>query len=149
MMKKKLTIWLMALSLFILQGCGLLETVDNSINFASETTAYMNELTTFGQEMNTMAQQALTDAEAQTALKEQLIALKDQIIQYEGIQVPDYAKDLHGQIVAYNENLQQSLDQAISNIEQGKAAFEATGIPETVNKINELLNQLNALNPNG
>lgn len=149
MMKKKLTIWLMALSLFILPGCGILETVDSSITFATETTDYMNELTTFGQDMNTMAQQALTDAEARTALKEQLVDLKDQITNYADIQVPDYAKDLHGQIVAYNETLQQNLDQAIANIEQGKAAFEATGIPETVNKINELLGQLNALNPAG
>ncbi|MCR2802751.1 DUF6376 family protein [Paenibacillus soyae] len=146
-MKKKLTIWLMALSLFVLPGCGILETVDSSINFATETTNYMNELTTFGQDMNEMAQQALTDPEARAALEQQLTDLKDQIASYADIQVPDYAKDLHDQIVAYNETLQQNLDQAIANVEQGKAAFEATGIPETLNKINELLGQLNALNP--
>ncbi|MFF2887291.1 DUF6376 family protein [Paenibacillus sp. NPDC057967] len=50
-------------------------------------------------------------------------------------------------MVGYNDKLQQGLDQALTNIEQGRAAFESTGIPDTMNKINELLGQLNALNP--
>ncbi|MEK3884517.1 DUF6376 family protein [Paenibacillus sp. PL2-23] len=146
-MKRKWTLWVLAISLFMLPGCGILETVDNSLTFATETSTYMNEVSEFGQEVNTMAQQALTDVEARTELKERMLALKEQIVQYANLQVPDYAKELHGQIVSYNETLQQSLDKALANIEQGKAALEATGIPETLNKINELLGQLNDLNP--
>ncbi|MGO4375127.1 DUF6376 family protein, partial [Paenibacillus sp. MCAF20] len=61
--------------------------------------------------------------------------------------VPDYAKDLHQSITEYNAQLNLSIDKALTNIEQGRAAFEATGIPDTINKINELLNQLNQLTP--
>ncbi|WP_425331870.1 DUF6376 family protein [Paenibacillus sonchi] len=54
---------------------------------------------------------------------------------------------MHQSIVGYNETLQQGLDQAITNLEQGKAAFESTGIPETINKVSELLNQITQLTP--
>lgn len=147
-MKKRFFVLLMALTLVIAPGCGLLDSVNQSVNFATETTNYMNSLTSFGQEMNGLAEQALTDLDARTDLKARLTELKEQALNYEGIQVPDYAKDLHTSIMEYNDKLQQGLDQAITNIEQGRAAFESTGIPDTMNKINELLTQLNGLIPN-
>ncbi|WP_025708768.1 DUF6376 family protein, partial [Paenibacillus graminis] len=81
------------------------------------------------------------------ALTDRLAALKEQIVQYADLQVPEYAADLHQSIVGYNETLQQGVDQAITNLEQGKAAFESTGIPETINKVSELLNQITQLTP--
>jgi len=146
-MKKWSLTLLMALTVFIASGCGILESVNQGVNFATETTEYMNKLESFTQDMNGLAEQALTDLDARTDLKNRLLTLKDQIMNYKNLEVPDYAKDLHASIVGYNEKLQQGLDQALTNIEQGRAAFESTGIPDTVGKINELLGQLNALNP--
>ncbi|RIX53713.1 hypothetical protein D3P08_09855 [Paenibacillus nanensis] len=144
---KRLFVWLMAVTLMVAPGCGILEEVNQGVSFATETTEYMNSLTEFGQEMNGMAEQALTDLTAQANLVERLEQLKEQIVNYDALQVPDYAKDLHASIVSYNEQLQQGIDQALANIEAGKAAFESTGIPDTVSQINELLDQLNSLAP--
>lgn len=144
---KRLFVWLMAVTVMVAPGCGILEEVNQGVSFATETTEYMNSLTQFGQEMNGMAEQALTDLDAQANLEERLQQLKEQIVNYDALQVPDYAKDLHASIVSYNEQLQQGIDQALANIEAGKAAFESTGIPDTVNQINELLDQLNSLAP--
>ncbi|MFD0587462.1 DUF6376 family protein [Paenibacillus sp. GCM10027627] len=144
-MKKIAAVLFFVMTLGLASGCGILDGAQQSVNFATETTNYMNSLTTFGQDMNGLAEQALTDIEARTDLKARLVELKEQVVQYADIQVPDYAKDLHGSIVQYNEKLQQGLDQALTNIEQGRAAFESTGIPDTITKINDLLGQINQL----
>ncbi|MDQ6421741.1 DUF6376 family protein [Paenibacillus sp. LHD-117] len=146
-MKSKGLAVILAVTLFVAQGCGILDGIGQTVNFATETTTYMDSLKTFGTEMNTLAEQAVADLDARTDLKERILALKEQIVQYEGLTVPDYAKDLHASIVQYNENLQTGLDQALTNIEQGRAAFDATGIPDTLNKLNELLGQINQLAP--
>ncbi len=146
-MKTKGLAVILAVTLLLAQGCGILDGIGQTVNFASETTTYMDELKTFGQDMNGLAEQAVADIEARTDLKERIVALKDQIVQYEGLTVPDYAKELHASIVQYNETLQSGLDQALTNIEQGRAAFDATGIPDTIGKINELLTQIGSLAP--
>lgn len=146
MIKRGVSIILLSIMLMT-SGCGIIDQVGQTVNFATETTDYLQTLTDFGQDMNTLAEQAVTDLDKRTDLKEKLLALKEQVVHYEGLQVPDYAKDLHQSIADYNATLQQGIDQALTNIEQGRAAFESTGIPDTINKINELLNQINQLAP--
>lgn len=147
MMKKWSVLLWMTIIITAISGCGLLDNINQSIDFATETTDYMNSLNGFRQEMDGLAEQALTDLNARVDLKNRLLALKEQILNYKNLEVPGYAKDIHSTIIGYNDKLQQGLDQALTNIEQGRAAFASTGIPETMNKINELLDQLNALNP--
>lgn len=144
---KKYSLSLLLLILLVMPSCGFAEKVGNSVNFATDTASYMQTLTQFGQEMDTLAANAATDLQSREALTDRLVALKEQVTQYAQLQVPEYATDLHQSIVGYNEKLQQGLDQAITNLEQGKAAFESTGIPETINRINELLNQITQLIP--
>lgn len=146
MIKRSVTMLMLSIML-LTAGCGIIEDVGQTVNFATETTEYLQSLTDFGQDMNALAEQAMTDLDARTDLKERLLALKEQVQQYGALQVPDYAKELHQSISEYNATLQQGLDQALTNIEQGRAVFESTGIPETINKINELLNQINQLAP--
>ncbi|MDQ8735288.1 DUF6376 family protein [Paenibacillus sp. LHD-38] len=146
MIKRSITMLMLSIML-LTAGCGMIEEVGQTVNFATETTNYLQTLTDFGQDMNTLAAQAVNDLDARTNLKEQLVALKEQVIHYEGLQVPDYAKELHQSIAEYNASLQKGIDQALTNIEQGRAVFESTGIPDTINKINELLNQINQLTP--
>ncbi|WP_379151069.1 DUF6376 family protein [Paenibacillus sp. sgz5001063] len=144
---RKYGISLLLFILLVVPGCGFAEKVGNSVNFATDTASYMQTLTAFGQEMDTLAAAAALDPQAKQALTDRLHALKEQIVQYADLQVPEYAADLHQSIVGYNETLQKGLDQAITNLEEGKAAFESTGIPETINQINELLDQLTQLIP--
>lgn len=146
MIKRSVTALLLSIML-LTAGCGIIEEAGQTLNFATETTEYLQSLTEFGQDMNALAEQAVTDLDAKTDLKERLLALKEQVINYGGLQVPDYAKDLHQSIVEYNAALQQGLDQALTNLEQGRAVFDSTGIPDTISKINELLNQINQLAP--
>ncbi|MBW4081195.1 DUF6376 family protein [Paenibacillus sp. S150] len=144
---KKYGLSLLLFILLIVPGCGFAEKVGNSVSFAADTATYMQTLAEFGQEMDSLAADAAADTQARKALTDRLAALKEQIVQYADLQVPEYAAELHQSIVGYNDKLQEGLDQAITNLEEGKAAFESTGIPGTVSQISELLNQLTRLIP--
>jgi hypothetical protein len=133
--------------MLVASGCGMINNVGQTVDFAAETSGYVQTLTAFGQDMNELAEQAANDMEARTELKQRLVALKEQVLQYGQLDAPDYARKLHESIAGYNKQLQQGLDQALTNIEQGRDAFAATGIPETVDKVNELLGELNGLAP--
>lgn len=146
MVRKSFAVAILAVML-IVSGCGILDQATQTVNFTTETSNYIATLTDFGANAQTLAEQAINDLDARTELKEQMLALKDTIQQYGSLTVPDYAKDLHQSITEYNEQLNLALDKALTNIEQGRAAFDATGIPDTINKINELLNQINQLTP--
>ncbi|WP_342563917.1 DUF6376 family protein [Paenibacillus sp. FSL R7-0345] len=144
---KKYGLSLLLFILLIVPGCGLAEKVGDTVTFTSDTASYMQTLTQFGQEMNSLAEDAAADPQAREALTDRLNTLKEQISDYANLQVPEYAADLHQSIVSYNDKLQQGLDQAATNLEEGKAAFESTGIPETIGQINGLLKQISQLVP--
>ncbi|UQZ36853.1 hypothetical protein C2I18_26975 [Paenibacillus sp. PK3_47] len=144
---KKYKLGLLLFLMLIMPGCGLAEQVGNGVSFATDTAAYMQNMREFGQEMDTWATNAVTDPAARQELLDRLTSLKEESAQYANLQVPEYAAELHQTIKGYNETLQQGLDQAITNVEEGKAAFESTGIPDTINKVNELISQINQLIP--
>lgn len=146
-MKKRSAAMVLLVLMLLTAGCGIMNDVSQTVNFATETTDYLQSLTDFGQNINTLAEQAVTDPDALADLKQQLLALKEQVVQYGELQVPDYAQELYKSITEYNTLLGQGLDKALTNIEQGRAVFDATGIPDNINKINELLNQINQLTP--
>lgn len=141
----KLRLNLLLILLIILPGCAIAEKVGDTVNFASDTTALMGTLAEFGQDIDTLANDTITDAQSREQLTSRLTALKEQVASYSQLEVPEYATQLHQSIVGYTGSLQQDIDVAIANIEQGKAAFTSTGIPDTINKINDLLNQISNL----
>lgn len=141
----KLRLNLLLFLLVILPGCGIADKVGESVDFASDTAALMGTLTEFGQDLDTFSTDTLTDAQSKEQLTSRLTAIKEQVNNYAQLEVPDYAAGLHQSIVEYTGSLQEDIDVAIGNIEQGKAAFTSTGIPETINKINDLLNQISNL----
>ncbi|MNJ57538.1 hypothetical protein D3C77_531300 [compost metagenome] len=141
----KLRLNFLLLLLIILPGCGIAEKVGDTVNFASDTTALMGTLTEFGQDIDTFATDTITDIQSREQLTSRLTALKEQVTSYAQLEVPEYASGLHQSIVQYTGSLQQDIDVAIANIDQGKVAFASTGIPDTINKINDLLNQISNL----
>ncbi|MFC4775239.1 DUF6376 family protein [Paenibacillus sp. GCM10023252] len=147
MVNRKLTGLLLIVMMLVAAGCGVVDQARQTLDYATASTDYLQSLDQFGQDVNALAEKAVNDVDARTDLKQKLLDMKEDVVQFGELQAPEYAKDIHNSVVSYNAQLEQGIDKALASIEQGKVAIEETGIPATLNKLNELLNQINQLSP--
>ncbi|MGP4108556.1 DUF6376 family protein [Virgibacillus sp. L01] len=133
---KKLIISLIMVTILILSGCSFLQEANDSLNYATETTEYINELSTFAEEAPNLEGQEL---------KSRLESLKGTIKDFMEIEPPSMAKDIHKEL----ENKSQVLLDATNKILQdGEVTIEQlkqSEIYKTIDNITKLKNQIEDL----
>lgn len=142
---RKFICLLFAFSLVTLSGCSILEEVNGSLNYANESTEYINELQTFGQEASSLVQDAATDPAAKAELEEQLTLLEANIQEFNDIEAPSVASGVHESIVEKNDQLLDAINTAMENGELSLERLQNTEIFTTINEMTELLNQIEQL----
>ena len=107
-----------------LMGCSIVEEGKNSIDYAQKATDYVNEISAFANDAPALAEKAVNDSEARKELETKLSEIKQDIPAFNELTPPDVAKDIHQQIVGYNEKLNALIDTAMTKIEEGKVDVE-------------------------
>lgn len=131
----------------LLSSCSLLDGINNSLNYVDQTTAYINDATVFAEKIQTFAVQAATDSEVRNELKGELELMKEKIINFNAIEAPLLAKEIHNQLVSYNEKLLTEINGYLDKI-NNHVDFEAikdTQILQTIEKITNIQQQLEQL----
>ncbi|HFK1475602.1 TPA: DUF6376 family protein [Bacillus paranthracis] len=124
-----------------LMGCSLVEQGKNSIDYAQKATDYVNEISAFANDAPALAEKAVNDSEARKELEAKLSEIKQDIPAFNELTPPDAAKDLHQQIVGYNEKLNTLIDTAMTKIEEGKVnveEFKNSELMQTVDQVRGL-----------
>ncbi|ASZ18283.1 MULTISPECIES: DUF6376 family protein [Bacillus] len=124
-----------------LMGCSLVEQGKNSIDYAQKATDYVNEISAFANDAPALAEKAVNDSEARKELEAKLSEIKQDIPAFNELTPPDVAKDLHQQIVGYNEKLNTLIDTAMTKIEEGKVnveEFKNSELMQTVDQVRDL-----------
>ncbi|MDA2733982.1 MULTISPECIES: DUF6376 family protein [Bacillus cereus group] len=124
-----------------LMGCSLVEQGKNSIDYAQKATDYVNEISAFANDAPALAEKAVNDSEARKELEAKLSEIKQDIPAFNELTPPDVAKDLHQQIVGYNEKLNTLIDTAMTKIEEGKVnveEFKNSELMQTVDQVRGL-----------
>ena len=124
-----------------LMGCSLVEQGKNSIDYAQKATDYINEISAFANDAPALAEKAVNDSEARKELEAKLSEIKQDIPAFNELTPPDVAKDLHQQIVGYNEKLNALIDTAMTKIEEGKVdveQFKNSELMQTVDQVRDL-----------
>ena len=132
----------------LLSGCSLLGEVNNTLEYATTTTEYIDTANTFANEVTELANDAVANEEARQQLEEELTAMKANIKEFNETEAPAIAEDIHNQIVATNAKLEEGIDLYLANIENGKldpAILKDSGILTTINEISSLMNQIEQL----
>ena len=93
-----------------LMGCSIVEEGRSSLDYAQKATDYVNEVSAFANEAPALAEKAINDGEARKELEAKLNEIKQDIPAFNELTPPDVAKDLHEQIVGYNEKLSALID---------------------------------------
>lgn len=139
---RKLTLLLAFFSAIFLGGCSLLEGVNNSLEYANAAKDHINTLTDFGEKAPQLIQDAATNPEIKQDLENQLTTLKTEIEQFNKVEAPAIAEDLHQQLVSKNEAIVEAIDKAMVN---GELALDKLENTEILNKINEITNLLDQI----
>lgn len=124
-----------------LMGCSLVEEGKNSIDYAQKATDYVNEISAFANEAPALAEKAVNNGEARKELETKLTEIKQDIPAFNELTPPDVAKDLHQQIVGYNEKLNTLIDTSMQKIEEGKMnveQFKNSELMQTIEQVQDL-----------
>ncbi|GLI09530.1 hypothetical protein YDYSG_55620 [Paenibacillus tyrfis] len=148
-MKLKI-VFLLVLAVGLLSGCGIIDKVNHSLNYVEEATNFIDDTSRFAKQLPTLARQAVTDPEARTALKNELTGMKERIAKFNALQAPDFAKDVHGQLVGYNETLTKEINGYLEKINNGAIdwkAIENSQFIDTLNQVTQNLDKVKSLTP--
>ncbi|MCI0763959.1 DUF6376 family protein [Bacillus sp. TL12] len=147
-MKLKKTILLVFLIAIGLMGCSVIEEGKNSIDYAQKATDYVNEVSAFANEAPGLVEKAINDSAARKELETKLGEIKKDIPAFNELTPPDVAKDIHQQIVGYNEKLSALIDTTMKKIEEGKLdveQFKNSELMQTVQQVQDLKDKVQNL----
>ncbi|CAM4170616.1 hypothetical protein BAMA_19450 [Bacillus manliponensis] len=137
---KKIVLFFMMMLLAV-TGCSVIEEGKNSLDYANEAVTYIDHVGTFAGELTTLAQDAVNDEAARKELETKLQDLQKESKAFNELTPPDFAKDIHQQIVDYNNQLNELIDSTTKNIEEGKANladFQNSELMQTVQQLQDL-----------
>ncbi|MET3696409.1 hypothetical protein SAMN05877753_103347 [Bacillus oleivorans] len=141
-MKKWISLF--ALLLF-LSGCSLLEDVNNTLDYVNEATDYVNEANQFANDVPALAEQAASDPNVLANLEEQLQMMQEEIQEFNALNPPGIAEDIHQTIEGYNQTIEAAIDSSLEKIEQGQFQLNELMDSELMQTFQNLQNTLNQL----
>ncbi|WP_433774616.1 DUF6376 family protein [Bacillus wiedmannii] len=131
-----------------LMSCSVVEEGKNSLDYAQKATDYVNEISAFANEAPALAEKAVNDKEARKELEAKLNEIKQDIPAFNELTPPDVAKDLHQQIVGYNEKLNTLIDTSMKKVEEGKIdveQFKNSELTQTLDQVRDLKDKIQNL----
>ncbi|MCM3782817.1 DUF6376 family protein [Neobacillus mesonae] len=135
-------------SALFLSACSAVESVNQSLTYVNEATDYINQVSTVGTELQNLAQEAVNNPDAAAQFQERLDQIQAEATEFAQLTPPAIGESIHQRLVEYNDqltgvinNLNQSMQEQGFTLEN----WEQTGIPDLINNINGLTQQLNDL----
>lgn len=145
-MKYRIIILMLVASL--LSGCTLIDKANQSLNYVSEASTYVNEVSTFAEQLPTMAQEALTNSATLDQFTSSFKQMKQDITQFNQLDAPAFAQDVHDKLTQYNEVFLQEINTYITQLSNGTINLETivqSKMIQTMKEITALLDQLQQL----
>jgi hypothetical protein len=145
---KKTAIAFFLLVVSFLSGCSALEGVNDTLTYATEATEFANEATTFAKETPALAKQAVNDKEAAKELEASLQVMKTNIEEFNELEPPEMADNLHQQVVNQNENAIKGIDLYLENIKDGTldpSVLENNEAVQSLGEIKNIIDQIREL----
>lgn len=137
-----------ALLLVSLSGCNLVNEAKNTITYIDQAIGFINTATDFANDAPPLAERAVNDTQAAQDLETMLLDMKQEIEEFNSLQPPEVAADLHQQIVDKNTVVLNGINLYLDSIKDGKldpAILDNTELFQTINDMSDLIDQLQQL----
>ncbi|MFD0675493.1 MULTISPECIES: DUF6376 family protein [unclassified Paenibacillus] len=143
-MRKWMLLFLI-ISSTMLSACSLIEGASNSLDYVNQATEHINKLSKFAEQAPQMIKDAALNPEAKQELEKQLNGLKKELEQFNLINAPSIAKDIHQQLVDKNKVLLQEINKVVENGHLTLDKLQNSQIITTINDITSLINRIKDL----
>lgn len=143
-MRKLLIVVAIFASVF-LNGCSLLNEVNNSLDYVSRATEHVNTWNDFGQEAQQLIQDAATNTEAKAELETKLNAMLEEINEFTNIDPPALAEGIHQQIAEKNEAIKVAIQNAMTNGELSLEKLKDSQMFTLINEVTVLIDKVKDL----
>lgn len=137
---KKISIAFLMLAISLFSGCSALEGATNTLTYATEVSEFANEATAFAKDTPALAKQAVTDKEAAKELEANLQVMKTNIEEFNELEPPEMAAELHQQVENQNTKAIEGIDYYLTNIKDGTLDPKALENNEAFKSLSEIKN---------
>ncbi|GAQ17657.1 lipoprotein [Oceanobacillus picturae] len=134
-MKKLVVIPILAVCI-ILSGCSFLEETNDSINYVSEATDYINDLSSFVEESTSLEGEELAN---------RVQTLQTTIEDFIRVEAPGFAEDIHQELKNKSETLLTATNELLNNGEVAIEQLQDSHVYQTIENITGLMNQIENL----
>jgi len=142
---RKIMLIVVIFASMMLSGCSLLGEVNNSLEYVNAAKEHIGTLSQFAEVAPQLVKDAASNPEVKQELENQLVALKDEIQQFNQINVPTIAKDIHQQLVNKNDLLLGEINNVVENGHLMIDKLYDSQIFNTIQDITSLLNRIEQL----
>ncbi|MGQ8875356.1 DUF6376 family protein [Paenibacillus sp. TSA_86.1] len=135
-------------SMLLMSACSIVEQANQSLNYVSGATDYIEQVSSAGTELQQLASDAVNNPGVTGQIQEKIDLIQAEAAEFSQLSAPAIGENIHENLVSYNNQLTEVVNQFETTIaEQGVTAenWEKTGIPELINNINSLKDPLSGL----
>jgi len=137
-----------AVSVSVISACSVVEQANESLNYVSGATDYIEQVSSAGAELQQLASEAVNNPQITEQIQTKIDQIQAEASEFSQLTAPAIGESIHENLVSYNNQLTEVVDRFETTIaEQGFTAenWEKTGIPELINNINNLKDPLSGL----
>lgn len=143
-MKKAILLLVLAASM-LLSACSFSEEVTHSLEYLTAVDEHIDAVSKFAEDAPQLIKDAATNPEVTKELEEQLHSLKDSVLNFNNIEPPAIAEEIHQQLMAKNEALLEQINTILENGHLILDSIENSQLFNTINDINDLLQRIGDL----
>lgn len=126
-------------------ACSVVDEVSKSVNYVDETTNYLTSVSDFAEQAPGLIQAAAADEAARDELETELNSLREQIEEFNKLEAPTVAEDIHQDIVAKNEEVLQMIDDLYKDGEVVVEELQNSEMVQTLQDISSLMDKVQNL----
>lgn len=141
---------LIPLFILIISGCSAVSDLNNSIDYVTKATTYIDKMNTHSNTIPPIFEKAVTDNNARTQLEQQLATMKTDIQNFNQLTPPEFAAGIHQSIEEKNQTILNGIDLYTTHIKNGTVnpdMIQNLEVFQTIKELNSLLSQLEQLKP--
>ncbi|MCM3442305.1 DUF6376 family protein [Metabacillus halosaccharovorans] len=132
-------------TLMISSACSVVDEVNKSVNYVDESTSYLTSVRDFAEQAPDLIQTAVTDETSRDELEKQLHSLRQQMEEFNNLEAPTIAEDVHQDIVTQNEAALVKIDQLYKDGELVVEELQNSEIVQMLEDISSLMDTVQNL----